>query len=115
MADREQLIALLARCEAASGPDRELDTDILRAIHAGPQDWRNGVAYFTASIDAALALSIKMVGTRKALAFLGTIASELPNHINSSEMSGGLQCFMLCKALMVNVLRALIAQDPEHT
>lgn len=80
--DRDRLLALAVRCEKASGPDRELDTEIVCAITLGVvgidaaeplgDQWCNRlfnydparcwseswlpVPHFTASLDAALTL-----------------------------------------------------------
>jgi hypothetical protein len=78
---REALLVLAARAEAAEGPDRELDAEIMVALKsetyltarlyrigelaaagAGPDsDWRNAIILFqdvpyTASLDAAMTL-----------------------------------------------------------
>jgi len=73
-ATRDALLALAERCEQASGPDRELDGEIARAlgwtdVHVsvlnplfqvgrppGVTGWRDPVPAFTASLDAALTL-----------------------------------------------------------
>ena len=60
----EELLALAARCEAASGPDRELDAAICVALGIEPQAremlqfpaYDGCVRYFTASLDAAMTL-----------------------------------------------------------
>lgn len=64
-----QIEELIARLEAATGPDRELDRDLVALFHAGePLQWpdqykataehwaKRPVEHLTASIDAALAL-----------------------------------------------------------
>lgn len=71
MTDKEKLIELAARCEAAEGPDRELDKAISRAVNGGrlPTEpvafsGRGVVSVvatiippnFTASLDAAMTL-----------------------------------------------------------
>jgi hypothetical protein len=70
MTDRnESLIALAERCEKATGPDRELDAEIARAIgwtnvspvghgHVGhcPNHFFGSVPLHTASLDAAMTL-----------------------------------------------------------
>lgn len=48
---------LARRCEEASGPDRELDRDIARAVGAKASNGHVNIASrYTASIDAALPL-----------------------------------------------------------
>ena len=68
MTDHEHLTALAERCEAATGPDRELEGEIYRAVEEpgwdNPQpseevkaSYCRGVAgVYTASIDAAMTL-----------------------------------------------------------
>lgn len=66
-ADRQALLDLAARCEAAEGPDRELDAEIAfatgwatHALHK--QEWLRpdgvvcGLPEYTASLDAATSL-----------------------------------------------------------
>lgn len=52
---RKQWEALAARCEAATGPDREIDALIWNAVHAPGSDLPAG-AELTASLDAITAL-----------------------------------------------------------
>lgn len=54
MANRDQLLALAARCEAASGPDPDFGSEILR--HMPDELWAKG-GDPTASLDAALSLA----------------------------------------------------------
>ena len=65
MIDRAALEAILARIEAATGPDRELDYDIAIMVRGQPDtDPKIRWAYFyryTASIDAALALTERVL------------------------------------------------------
>jgi len=74
--DRATLLALAHRVEAASGPDRALSADILKAVGYTTHAWRvfdpNGkpcqqVPDVLASIDAALSL------VRRAKCFLATM------------------------------------------
>jgi hypothetical protein len=57
MTDREQLAALVARCEAATGEDRDLDYAIAAAVGwpDSPIMHQNARRY-TASLDAAVTL-----------------------------------------------------------
>jgi hypothetical protein len=55
------LLELAGRCERATGPDRELDTEIGKAVEAEPFaicDYGNVPVFasFTASLDAAMTL-----------------------------------------------------------
>lgn len=50
------LVELAERCEKASGPDREIDLDIARALKAFDPKHRFAVAPFTGSLDAAMTL-----------------------------------------------------------
>lgn len=56
------LLDLAARCESATGPDREIDRDILHCLWNGParELWMHCAGksppFFTTSIDAALML-----------------------------------------------------------
>jgi hypothetical protein len=58
--DRGELLALAERCEAATGPDRELDGDIFCALGHAPFIEGAYCAYrspaYTASLDAAMTL-----------------------------------------------------------
>ena len=48
---------LIERLEKATGPDRELDEAVERAIFDEGKEWRSAhLPYFTASLDAALTL-----------------------------------------------------------
>ena len=52
-----ELLALAERCEAATGPDREIDHDVAVAVGAQARNGSiNIAAYYTASIDAAMML-----------------------------------------------------------
>lgn len=50
------LAALIARVEGATGPDRNLDAQICRAVLNSPQVERATCPAYTASIDSAIAL-----------------------------------------------------------
>lgn len=52
--DKSELLALADRCEAASGPNYQLDVDI--AIAVGRYGMNTRVPNFTASLDAAMTL-----------------------------------------------------------
>jgi hypothetical protein len=68
MTDRDTFLSIARWCEAAEGPDRELDAEIMRlftnSVESDDGDWWYGphdemprkVPAFTASIDAALTL-----------------------------------------------------------
>jgi hypothetical protein len=60
---RDEMRELAERCEKATGPDRDLDAEIDKAIH--PDDWTDGLWFdpsrhdlpaYTASLDAAMSL-----------------------------------------------------------
>lgn len=54
----ERLLALAARCEAAEGPDRELDIAVFHATEQGfiADGWDHLYPLYTASLDAAMTL-----------------------------------------------------------
>lgn len=57
--DKQKLLELAERCEQATGPDRELDYAIFKAMARkdAPNHWRpNDGDFFTASLDTALTL-----------------------------------------------------------
>lgn len=88
--DKSALLALATRCEAASGPDRELDGDIVMAVlgwtlekrkgdakpywrKAGTKEYymrESGPPPYSSSLDAALSLAVEGhdwdVGTMRA-------------------------------------------------
>lgn len=58
MVDKERLVELAERCEAATGPDRELDYLIAKAIggYRFGDALHGAMSRFTESLDAAMSL-----------------------------------------------------------
>ena len=115
MTKAEQLLELAARCEAATGPDRELDREIIRALGLfvgtasgegddlflvsghpnlmapifGVENARRGnpVPRFTASLDAAMTLVPKWIIEQRRRVFLLGEWPEWGCHLD--DLSGG--------------------------
>lgn len=128
---------LLERVEAATGPDRELDRDILKALPTPTDGWGSvwpehitwdsltllspWAAPITASIDAAVALVEKMLPGRDVNLEIGNVGAD---RVTDAYISGADGYFEEPKtpdahgygitpalALCAALLRALAAKD----
>jgi len=127
---RERLEALLQRVEAAEGPDRDLDADIVLWRHPELAEWprsdRGGWVspewglisppeHFTASVDAALALVERVLPDVERIDVIA-----FPNLVHRGRaevwLDGDTRVVANAKtpalALIAALLRALIASTP---
>ena len=120
---------LIARVEAANGPDREIDADISRTLGLTYRDGAFGIGYgddwpqaeLTASIDAALALVERMLpGGFGTLAYfpesseaviMVDVSTETPvGNIMVATVFGRATARTLPLAILLALLRALASQ-----
>lgn len=123
-----ELLELAARCEAAEGPDRELDEAIFVLVNPPPKGWRHSgwpdphnpasviysVPAYTASLDAAMTLVLEGCWDHMEVYWpdhqmLGWTVHLLPNaNLRRGEYSGFAQSHAL--ALCAASLRARASQ-----
>lgn len=127
MTDTSTLRALLARVEAATGPDRETDyrlwfmadgreftPDLVGCIEAGDAMHSNCPAY-TASIDAAVGLTERTLprwrwlvhNPRSGVSYGASLSDPAPGGVVSVSQMGTLSASL---ALLAALLKAMIAR-----
>lgn len=131
---RETLEALLARVEAATGPDQELDGDLAVALegwtlrkfegdkrpywrdakHSNQENYfarKDGPPRYTASIDAAVALvEKKLPGAEYSISTLYHLAQvELPLNAHEGPQAARREDMHVPLTMIAALLRALIA------